>query len=124
MTDSQVVKEQSATIPGHVDKISNIGLDADHRGINKFGSVNDENYLKVLAEVKKFVDDVPEALVRGNPQLPSLSMRLCLLPAYSGTHSSGVTISPKSRLHTPNARRYVFQFPGAMGCSFTDPSIQ
>jgi hypothetical protein len=58
----KVVDEKSATIAGNPD---NIGLEADHRGINKFGSRADPNYLKVLEKLRRLVDDAPAILKRG-----------------------------------------------------------
>ena len=60
--------ENSATIAGNP---YNIGLEADHRGINKFESNEDPNYVKVLEKLRKLVDSAPEILKRGNaPSLP------------------------------------------------------
>jgi hypothetical protein len=58
----KVVDEKSATISGNPD---NIGLEADHRGINKFGSRADPNYLKVLEKLRRLVDNAPAILKRG-----------------------------------------------------------
>ena len=58
----KVVNEKSATIAGNAD---NIGLEADHRGINKFGSRVDPNYLKVLEKLRRLVDNAPSILKRG-----------------------------------------------------------
>jgi hypothetical protein len=67
----QVVDENSATIPGNP---YNIGLEADHRGINKFESNADPNYIKVLDKLKRLVDSTPDVLKRGTaPSLPVLS---------------------------------------------------
>jgi hypothetical protein len=49
----KVVDENSATIPG---KPYNGGLEADYRGINKFESNADPNYVKVLEKLKRLVD--------------------------------------------------------------------
>jgi hypothetical protein len=65
----QVVDENSATIPGNP---YNIGLEADHRGINKFESGADPNYIKVLDKLKKLVDSAPDVLKKGTT--PSLSV--------------------------------------------------
>jgi hypothetical protein len=40
-------------------------LEADHRGINKFESNADPNYIKVLEKLKRLVDSAPEILRRG-----------------------------------------------------------
>ncbi|KAF8454692.1 hypothetical protein BDZ91DRAFT_786504 [Kalaharituber pfeilii] len=53
------VDERSATISGN---LHNIGLATDHRGLNKFQSREDQNYLKVLKRLKGLVDGAPEAL--------------------------------------------------------------
>jgi hypothetical protein len=55
----QVVDENSATIPGNA---YNIGLETDHRGINKFESNMDPNYFRVLAKLKKLVVSAPDVL--------------------------------------------------------------
>jgi len=66
-----VVDESSAKIPG---KSCNLGLEADHRGINKFESNADQNYIKVLAKLKVLVNKAPDVLKRGNcPSLPVAS---------------------------------------------------
>ena len=62
----KVVNEKSATIAGNAD---NIGLEADHRGINKFGSRADPNYLKVLEKLRRLVDNAPGILKRGTAAL-------------------------------------------------------
>ena len=59
----KVVNEKSATIAGNAD---NIGLEANHRGINKFGSRADPNYLKVMEKLRGLVDKAPSILKRGN----------------------------------------------------------
>ncbi len=43
--------ERSASIAGKV----NIGLETDHRGINKFLSREDQNYQRVLREIKRLL---------------------------------------------------------------------
>jgi hypothetical protein len=58
----KVVDEKSATISGNPN---NIGLETNHRGINKFGSRADPNYLKVLEKLRRLVDDAPAILKRG-----------------------------------------------------------
>ena len=58
----KVVNEKSATIAGNPD---NIGLESDHRGINKFESRADPNYLKVLEKLRRLVDNAPNILKRG-----------------------------------------------------------
>ncbi|KAF8249136.1 hypothetical protein K440DRAFT_641496 [Wilcoxina mikolae CBS 423.85] len=58
----RVVSEKSAIIPGH----QNIGLNTDHRGINKFESVDDKSYIRVLPKIRKLVDDAPATLRRAN----------------------------------------------------------
>ena len=66
----QVVDENSATIPGNP---YNIGLDADHRGMNKYESNTDPNYIKVLEKLKRLVDNAPDILKRGTAPLPAAS---------------------------------------------------
>jgi hypothetical protein len=67
----QVVDEHSATIAGSPN---NVGLEADHRGINKFESIADPNYIQVLEKLKRLVDSAPYILKRGNyPSLPVTS---------------------------------------------------
>jgi hypothetical protein len=67
----QVVDENSATIAGNP---YNVGLEADHRGINKFESNTDPNYIKVLEKLKRLVDSAPDVLKRGtSPSLPVVS---------------------------------------------------
>ena len=47
-------------------------MEADHRGINKFESDTDPNYLKVLEKLKKLVDSAPEVSKRvAAPSLPT-----------------------------------------------------
>jgi hypothetical protein len=65
----QVVDKHSATIAGNN---YNIGLEADHRGINKFKSIADLNYIKVLEKLKMLVNSAPYTLKRGN--CPPLSV--------------------------------------------------
>ena len=43
--------ERFASIAGKV----NIGLETDHRGINKFVSPEDQNYQRVLGEIKRLL---------------------------------------------------------------------
>ena len=52
----------SATIPGNP---YNVGLEADHRGMNKFESNADPNYIKVLEKLKRLVGSAPDILKRG-----------------------------------------------------------
>jgi len=52
LTTVQVVTKKSATLPIH--RIA-IGLEANHRGINKYESKGDINYGKMLREVKPLV---------------------------------------------------------------------
>jgi hypothetical protein len=77
----QVVDENSATIAGNP---YNIGLEADHRGINKFESNVDPNYIKVLEKLKRLIDNAPDVLRRGtSPSLPVLSRPVAWLTATS-----------------------------------------
>jgi len=46
-------------------------LEADHRGINKFESNTDPNYVRVLDKLKGLVDSAPDILKRGTP--PSIA---------------------------------------------------
>jgi len=65
------VDENSAIIPGNS---YNIGLETDHRGINKFESNADPNYIKVLEKLKRIIDSAPDILKRGTaPSLPVAS---------------------------------------------------
>lgn len=55
----QAVDENSGTIPGK----TKIGLDADHVGMNKFESREDNNYTLVKGEMEKMVGGVLEGLL-------------------------------------------------------------
>jgi hypothetical protein len=45
-------------------------LETDHRGINKFESNADPNYIKVLEKLQRLVESAPDILKRGTD--PSL----------------------------------------------------
>jgi hypothetical protein len=52
-------------------------LEADHRGINKFKSNTDPNYVKVLEKLQRLVESAPDILKRGtDPSLPVASRGL------------------------------------------------
>jgi hypothetical protein len=52
-------------------------LEADHRGINKFESNVDPNYIKVLEKLQRLVESAPDILKRGtDPSLPVASRGL------------------------------------------------
>jgi len=50
-------------------------LEADHRGINKFESTTDPNYIKVSAKLKRLVDSAPDILKR-NQAAPNTGFRI------------------------------------------------
>lgn len=52
----QAVDYNSSSFVGRV----NIALDADHMGMNKFRSKEDHNYVLVMNEIKRMVDNIQQ----------------------------------------------------------------
>jgi hypothetical protein len=50
-------------------------LETDHRGINKFESNVDPNYIKVLEKLQRLVESAPDILKRGTDPSPPVANR-------------------------------------------------
>ena len=66
--------ERSASMVGKV----NIGLETDHRGMNKFVSRNDQNYKRVLSQIKRLIESAPTPVTRAKSPSASFAIPFSL----------------------------------------------
>ena len=97
----------SATIPGNP---YNVGLEADHHGMNKFKSNADPNYIKVLEELKRLVLSAPDILKRGTASsLPVASRPVSWADGYQAEPNKGLRVIPYGQNYRFTGRESVIE---------------
>ncbi|KAI9710445.1 MAG: hypothetical protein M1812_007413 [Candelaria pacifica] len=90
----EIVPQHSAILPGY----GQYGLNANHVGMTKFGSREDNNYERVVGELQRWVRTQRRALEAENPN-PTVVPRQSFGPGTYGqtsAHSSPPPIAPRS----------------------------
>ena len=96
LTDIQIVPSYSAVIQGQRN-VEDGPLDADHRSMTKFGSVDNENYKSVISVLRRLVDKAKQYPDSEDARRERELWRLHITMQMEAIVSTLFTFSPPAR---------------------------